>query len=434
MEKFRLRFLIFVLPLLYLGSCVNVNNHKNASGYYGKFICISLNRFLVEINNNITNGKPIADDMNKMFGMSWLEGYVVDKENNDLIIVGRCLDSKPEYHAEDIIVNLQNVLDSIDAPFCSLDPNSTDILRFEKMINEINLDEFEKNIEAYKNAVGGQKVVVGGVPLNSRHAAIMIYADYDMKKISQGLLKVKGIRSGLDISEETSSDKRSNSTSMSRYWLHIKENTITKSYPTFNYNDGIVFINECPVVVLTEKQMIDAEGNLKDNKNVNDKNAQLFAEDMSNNYDTLAMQNKWFAELENIFRLQACFRALAFQDEINKSGIDISPVQKISLKSGNELPESLPGLMNYRIVEKEKQLSDGVETMSHFYFVAGGVSQELKIKNGNMTLTKSIEKMNGMVVQSRPDKEAVKWELIAENTEKPAPEKSKFLKFFEVKK
>lgn len=393
-----------------------------------------VNRFLVEINNNITNGKPIADDMNKMFGMSWLEGYVVDKENNDLIIVGRCLDSKPEYHAEDIIVNLQNVLDSIDAPFCSLDPNSTDILRFEKMINEINLDEFEKNIEAYKNAVGGQKVVVGGVPLNSRHAAIMIYADYDMKKISQGLLKVKGIRSGLDISEETSSDKRSNSTSMSRYWLHIKENTITKSYPTFNYNDGIVFINECPVVVLTEKQMIDAEGNLKDNKNVNDKNAQLFAEDMSNNYDTLAMQNKWFAELENIFRLQACFRALAFQGEIGKSGFDISPVQKISLKSANELPESLPGLMNYRIVEKEKQLNDGVETMSHFYFVAGGVSQELKIKNGNMTLTKSIEKMNEMVVQSRPDKEAVKWELIAENTEKPAPEKSKFLKFFEVKK
>jgi hypothetical protein len=37
-------------------------------------------------------------------------------------------------------------------------------------------------------------------------------------------------------------------------------------------------------------------------------------------------------------------------------------------------------------------------------------------------------------VESRPDKEAIQWELIAGSIEKPASEKSKFLKFFEVKK
>ena len=221
---------------------------------------------------------------------------------------------------------------------------------------------------------------------------------------------------------------------MSRFWLHIQENTLGKSYPSFNYNEGIVFINECPVVVLTEKQMIDEEGNLKDNTKASDKHAEIFAREMSENYDTLTKQNRWFAELENIFRLQACFRALAFNNEIAKSEIDISNIQNISLQSGNELPPVLPGLMNYRISEKERETKEGIETLSHFYFVAGGVSQELKIKKGNLTLTKSMEKITEKVVQSRPDKEAVKWELVAGNTEKPKTEKSNFLKFFEVKK
>jgi hypothetical protein len=367
-----------------------------------------------------------------MFGMSWLEGYVIDKENKDIVIVGKCLDSKPVYHAEDIIINLQNVLDSSTAPYCSLDPNAADILKFSKMIDESNLEEFEKNVDTYKNAVGEQKVVVGGVPLNSRHAAIMIYADYDMKKISQGLLKVNGIRSSLDIAFEKSSDKSRNSSSMSRYWLHIKEDKIGKSFPNFNYSEGIVFINECPVVVLTERQMIDAEGNLKDNKQVSDGNAGIFAKEMSENYDTLTVQNHWFAELENIFRLQACFRALAFKNEIANSGIDISPARNIRLESGNELPPALPGLMNYLITEKEKETKDGIETLSHFYFVAGGVSQELKVENRNMVLSKTMDKIYTLVKNSRPDRESVQWELTVEAPK--TPEKSKFLKFFEVKK
>lgn len=432
MKKFWRLLLLWTFPFLYLGSCVNVNSPNNSSGFHGQFICISLNRFLTEVNKNVEEKIAIPDELNKMFGMSWLEGYVIDMENNDIVLVGKRIDSKPVYHAEDIIINLQNVLDSSAAPYCSLDPNAADILRFDKMISEVDLEEFEKNIDTYRNEVGGQKVVVGGVPLNSRHAAIMIYADYDMKKISQGLLKVNGIRSSLDIALENSTNKRKNSSSMSRYWLHIKEDKIGKSYPNFNYSEGIVFINECPVVILTERQMIDDEGNLKDNKQVSDGNAGIFAEEMSENYDTLALQNKWFAELENVFRLQACFRVLAFKNEITNSDIDISPARNIRLESGNELPPALPGLMNYKITEKERETKEGIETLSHFYFVAGGVSQELKVENRNMVLSKAMDKINTLVVNSRPDKESVQWVL---NVDAPkSAEKGNFLKFFEVKK
>src|SRR5207249_5329440 len=139
-------------------------------------------------------------------------------------------------------------------------------------------------IKNCRSAIGGQRVVTGGVPPNSRHAKIMIYADYDMKRISQGLLKMPGIRSVLDMSVENPKNNSSAGASMSRFWFHIKESRNNQIYPNYNENEGIVFINECPVVVLTEKQYADAEGNLKDDNSADDKVATAFSEEMSSRF------------------------------------------------------------------------------------------------------------------------------------------------------
>ncbi len=419
------------LLVLMLG-CEQLNTTNNLTGFKGgDFLCISLNQFIGEIHKSISDKVALPTDMDSLFGMSWLEGYVVDPENNDIILVGKCLKNKPTYRAEDIIVNFQNVMDSSAAPYCSLDPNPENILKFEKLMSSNDPDGFARNAEKYKDKVGGQKVVVGGVSAFSRHAAIMIYADYDMKKISQGLLKVDGIRSGLEIAAaEKSIFDIKNTSTMSRYWLHIKENSLVNTYPSFNYNDGIVFIKECPVVVLTEKQVIDAGGNLKDAGFLDDdKNARIFANEMSENYDTLAFQNRLFAELENLFRLQACLRTLKYKSEIDNTGIDLTALRNIRLTSGITLPDSLPGLMNYNIVKEEKIKGEFKETSSQLYFVSGGVSQELKIKNKNLSLDNSLAKLNKVVVNSRPNKASSHWTLNI-----PTPKENKFIKFFEIKK
>lgn len=428
--KFQILILLCVLILLQFNSCVEVSNSNKVYSFHGKYICISLNQFLTELSKNIVDKSGIPEDLDSLFGMSWLEGYVIDQENKDIILVGKCLKNKPVYRVEDLIVNLQNALDSVSAPYCSLDPNPVNILKFQALINQGKREDFIKNIETYKDKVGGQKVVVGGVPSYSRHAAIMIYADYDMKRISQGLLKVNGIRSGLEIATaEKSIFDIKNSSTMSRYWLHIKKNGLVNSYPNFSYNDGIVLINECPVVVLTEKQNIDEEGKLKDADLFEDvKNAQIFADEMSENYDTLAEQNKLFAELENLFRLQACFRALKYKNEEDNSGTDLAAVKNIRLSSGNELPDSLPGLMNYKIEKEEIINGEYREISSQIYFIAGGVSQELKIKEKNLSLNDGLAKVNTLILESRPEKKASHWELKV-----PEPQENKFLKFFEIK-
>ena len=59
---------------------------------------------------------------------------------------------------------------------------------------------FAAFFEVLREAVGPQKVLVGGVPTNSRHGHVMIDADYHMKRVSQGHVKVPDVTSAIDLS------------------------------------------------------------------------------------------------------------------------------------------------------------------------------------------------------------------------------------------
>jgi hypothetical protein len=378
----------------------------------GDYLCISLTNYSKEINRLLQNGETVPADIDSLYGMSWLEGYVVDYVKKDIIMVGKIIQSRPTYHTEDLFVNFQNVFDSISSPFCSLDPIPENILKLNECLNNTT-DNFETIIKNCQEAIGGQKIVVGGVPRNSRHAKIMIFADYDMKKISQGSLAGTGIRSCIDFAlQDTINNDESGGTgsNMSRFWFHIKENNGGNVYPNYIENDGIVFINECPVVVLTEKQIADADGNLTDNADQVDESADLFAFEISSKFTDLANKSMIFAELENLFRLQACFKALKMKNEIELSGADLSSLSGFSLKPGiNDLPETLPGLVNYRAFERTKPIPGGHSIEKQIYIAAGGVSQEMSISESNLLYTETIGKTSEIIINQRPNEESIVW-------------------------
>ena len=387
------------------------SNRKPIVEMKGDYICISLNNYFQEVNRLIQSKKSVTADLDSLFGMSWMEGYVIDKQNRDIILIGKGIKSRPTYHTEDLIVNFQNVFRNENYPYCSLDPYPENIKKLNNCLNNQTCD-FESTIKSCRDAIGGQKIVVGGVPRNSRHAKIMIFADYDMKKISQGLLENSGIRSCLDFSmQDTVIGNRhpEQESTMSRFWFHIKRNKGRLVYPTFNENEGIVLINECPVVVLTESQISDAEGNLKDNKREMDKSAELFAAEMSNKFADLANKKSIFAELENLFRLQACFKAIQIKNAISTSEIDLNYLDGFSLMPGNDLPESLPGLINFKIREKSLRENGGRNILRHLYIVAGGVSQEMTITKSNLFYEESIRNFSDLVINSRPKPESIHW-------------------------
>jgi len=416
----------------------------------GEYICVSLNQLIDDINfkklqlkkdsidstsnDTIPSANLIEPSVDSLYGISWIEGYLVDTENKDIIIVGKSISSRPACHAEDIIINLQNVFDSLQPPYCSLDPKSENIKKMQG-IDKAKLD-FEELVMAQKEAIGGQMVVVGGVPKNSHHAKVMIYADYDMKKISQGLLKAKGIPSTIDISvieseKNSTSDSflsrtwskirmfferlfksvsENSKSSMSRFWFHIKKND-NSVYPNFIESDNILFIRECPVVVLTEKQAVDKEGNLSDDTKADDEVAEIFAMNFSHNFSGITTTNCIFAELENLFRIQALFRALKYNNVINKLKSDVLSKIKGNYASGDYLPESLPGLVNYKITQAKS--NDGY-TNSQLYMVSGGVSMETVISGKSFSVNKNMVTLKRKILAERFQSKTSFWTTIIE--------------------
>lgn len=400
--------IIVLLPSLTLWTGCTKNTPKRIAEVKGDYLCISMSNFMEAIIKIANDHEKLPADIETLFGMSWLDGYVVDKENMDIILVGKCMKNRPTYHAEDLLVNLHNVFDSTGSPYCSLDPKPENIKQLNVAMNNESAD-FEATIRNCQAAIGGQQVVVGGVPRNSRHARIMIYADYDMKKLSQGLIQIPGIRSCIDISISNAEDALEKGSSMSRFWFHIKEKKDGITYPNYIENEGIVFINECPVVVLTEKQMVDAEGNTSDNTSEEDSDADTFAMDMSRNYSKITEANKLFAELENLFRLQACLKSMKFKDVVFESKRNVLTGTGLNLMHGDELPPSLPGLINYKILEKEEKENGTVQISKQLYLVCGGVSQEMETKENSFISDPSISKHKNSIINTRPELSSIFW-------------------------
>lgn len=384
----------------------------------GEHICISLTNLMNEVNKRVNANETLPENISNLGGISWLEGYVVDDKNSDIILYGKKLKLRPSYQLSDLLDNFKNVFENDVAPYCSLDPKPENILKLNQVLKSYIYANTEIDSKAVilSEAIGDQMIIVGGVPRNSNHAFVMIDADYHMKKVSQGLVKLNGITSTLDlminnVNDSTTSDKSDPSKlSMSRFWFHIKKND-NKVYPNFWESDNIVSISECPVVLLTEKQIADEKGNLSDDKDENPI-AKTFAEEMSNNFSKLTDSVEVYAELENLFRLNALLKAAKFrlQNSILTEKIR-TLMYSLSYSSKNEMPESLPGLVNLKEYTERKQGEDFISTQKNLFMVCGGVGMEMRIKKESIVQKVELKKFQNRVVQLRPNKRAYIWKV-----------------------
>jgi hypothetical protein len=138
------------------------------------------------------------------------------------------------WHAE----RLRYVGHQYPYPFCSLDPQKGAMGSVNLVMRDVEASRLEndaerkRTIQRLAEALGPQQVRVGGVPRDVRLAHVMIDADYHMKKVSQGHLTLSGVQS------------------CSRIGLERQ-----KHPPTFVEASGIVEIENCAMVVLTERQV-----------------------------------------------------------------------------------------------------------------------------------------------------------------------------------
>jgi len=343
-------------------------------------------------------------------GISWVEGYVIDEKNNDVILFGRSIPDRQPLHLDDLVVNLRNVWNHDEQPYCSLDPQSQDILNFNRLVSQTtqfnSIEQIRRFYGQVRQIWGPQIVVVGGVPFNSRHAHTMIDADYYMKKLSQGLEEFPGIPSCLDLMIQNDDKSQLSSMSMSRFWFHIAEEN-----PTFQESDDIVLVENCFVTLLTEKQRATIDGSLYDSGE-EDQISETFAKMMSDKFQLAATEVRYFADLENLYRLSALLRAMHLRMAVKKADLNINFLLKhYSYCEETKMDPTYPGLTNKKEITKRSQDANYFYEYYLFPMVCGGVSMEMTMNNQRFEKINNwkLDQLAELVLNSRPDKTSLSW-------------------------
>ncbi len=377
-------------------------------------ICLSM-----RVLGNEAKKEPLPQEVERLASIGWLEGFVVDPDHRDVVLIGRRALKRPALHMDDLVVNMRNVWNREADPYCSLDPRPEDVRKLNELASRagtaINVDEMYRFFTRLKENWGQQTVIVGGVPRNSRHAHVMIDADYHMKKVSQGLVKVGGIRSCLDLvcDEAKREIDRTGQIpplgmSMSRFWFHVGTNE-----PKYQESKHTVWLERCSVVLLTERQRSTVDGILYDSAE-SDPNANAFAKELSDHFQEAATQVEEYADLENLFRLRAVLRAMHVRDAVPQARLDLGFwLRDYRCRTDTAMPVSLPGLANSKDARWESTRGAMRYQYVLFPMACGGVSMEMSIDNSHFAATKT-EQMNQLrelVLRSRPTQDALSWKL-----------------------
>ena len=396
-----------------------------ASPVETEYICVSLRALQEDIQTNLANRAKLQQRYQQVGGISRIEGFITvnEPDDRDVILVGRKLAGRPTLHLDDLLVNMRCVDYRGSYPYCSLDPLPKHIRKLNDVFRQSSgsQDDWDDLFKKVKEAIGPQKVVVGGVPKNSRHAHIMIDADYHMKKVSQGLLKLPNVKSSLDISREKAEQYIRNGQaippsrpSMSRFWFHVQHGN-----PTFQEADGIVWLDDCQVVILTEKQATTSSGELYDVKE-DDPIATAFADNLSREFSNLTTSVAVYADLENLFRLRALLLAMRHRQALSILRTDFNEyLRKYRYLGGTPMDPSLPGLANQEKFEHSTQtkLEHSIQTQTLIltWLTCGGVSMDMPVTDSSFRDDQKswLSRFRTKALLARPSNDEAIWEVRA---------------------
>ena len=262
-------------------------------------------------------------------------------------------------------------------------------------------------IRQVKGIWGGQTVRIGGIPRRSRHAHIMIDADYHMKKVSLDLIKLSGITSYLERTEQRGEQNLRQGASapgteiaINRFWFHIKE-----GYPTFREANDIIWLEGSPVDLLTAKQNATKSGELYD-ADEDDPQAVAFADNFSAQFERVAKTVPSYASLQNLYRLRSLLQVMYNMRADKVSGLDMKfYLKKYRYQKDRAMPDKLPGLVNH----KETYVEDDDATKWSFPLMYGGVNMEMDITEEQFRRDPKLKEVMEAAISVRPTKDALTW-------------------------
>lgn len=188
------------------------------------------------------NGRRLPDDVVHLAGVNRIRGVIVAPD--DVVLLGDAEPGMPPLDVSDLAVALRHAYrtgaEYNGDPGCTIDPR-----------------------EGADDPFRIQVVKVFAIPRNCPMAARFVTLDYELKKVSSGILAVDSeVRSLFDLRRTASglcqgeTGKQRSSVSVHRFWFHARE----PEGPSYFEDDGVVWIRKpVHVKLLTEREFLDSK-------------------------------------------------------------------------------------------------------------------------------------------------------------------------------
>ena len=295
---------------------------------------ISLKQIQKAMLEAASTGKPLAEEVLLLGGITRIEYVLAYPDSQDIVIAGPSenwtfgkngsivgMDSgRPVVYLDDLLTAFQTADSSrAEAISCSIDPTPEGTQRLNALLTGIRLGpgsnpaSFEP---AMREAFGPQKVSLTGLPSNSHMARVIFAADYQMKRYGMNIAEapVKGLPSYIEMIRN-----KSVKLPQSRWWMACDYKAIEHSEDKLAWK-----ISGRGIKTMTEQEAIQNDGTIKQTGKTEpfaQKWADLFTEKM----DELAVKDPVFGELRNV--MDVCVIAALVQnsnlDQVAHCNLDV---------------------------------------------------------------------------------------------------------------
>lgn len=351
-----------------------------------------------------------------------IDGFVIDRDSHDIVLVGRVGLNWPSLHLGDLVVALRdawhlygrmrNGVIYLTNPGVSIDPDPQVIARLGEIGREMNRGgNMESALDAWQRICRlPQKVRVEGVPKNTRFAATMLTVDYDLKGLADGseAMNIKGFHSlasrHMEAAKKAVQEGRAmNLSSMSRFWFYPKKLRVMADRNAAIIDKGF------GLQVMTEEEYLDARGKITGKGRPHPLVGE-FARDVTAYYDRIANERPAWRELENLAWMVALARTLRYRDAPDAARLDLSWLLTEFPMPSVSVPREVPGRSNILGFDYRRAANNGYIVGALRLPSCGGVELAVSVE-GTVVHNPRLPALGEKVLKKRPGKTVLYWDF-----------------------
>lgn len=411
--------------LAWSGGCGEASA-DNDTGRHGRALSL---RVLQEKVKACANGKTCSTEVVHLANLRRLEGYVIDPETRDVILVGQVVEGAPSLHFEDFVIALRDAWRLYgyykgkefyySDPGCSIDPHPNVIQELQRTGHYLHghpspagradaLDYWHKVCHM------PQQVRVLGIPFNTHFAKVMVEADYFMKKLVDGSETVHRFTFHsltdlhVDAAEQAMTQGQRTAVAtdtMSRFWFHAGRTVLLE-------DPGMVEIKQVPVQLLTEQEHLSKKGDIVGNGHP-DPLAKRWAQTFTDHYGRIANEYPIYREIENLYRFVALARSMKLRNAWQSAGLDLMPLVENFHVQDTKVATTLPGHSNVRTERYRHAVVNGYAETTLTMPSCGGVDAGVAVseKSFERDRSKHLMQKRGIVLAGRNSPAQLYWDF-----------------------